>query len=261
MNKIHPIEQNNQRVLLTSQLAEEYETTTDTITKNFNRNIERYQEGKHYYCLQGDNLRDFRANGQIDLLPSNLNKLYLWTEKGALLHAKSLNTDRAWEVYDQLVENYFKPRSTLPRDYPSALRALADEAEKRMVTESKNLMLKQKVCEYEPKAQYVDTILNSVGILATTQIAADYGMSANKLNKILFDEHIQRKVGDQWILYKEHMNLGYTKSETIHFKRSDGAPDTKLQTKWTQKGRLMIHYLLEKRGIKANVDKQDAKSA
>lgn len=48
-------------------------------------------------------LREFRANGQIDDLPMNLNKLYLWTEKGAFLHAKSLGTDRAWEVYGHLL--------------------------------------------------------------------------------------------------------------------------------------------------------------
>lgn len=34
--------------------------------------------------------------------------LYLWTEKGVLLHAKSLNTDKAWEVYDYLVDYYFR---------------------------------------------------------------------------------------------------------------------------------------------------------
>jgi len=123
--------------------------------------------------------------------------------------------------------------------------------------QAKSLLLEQRVAEYEPKVQYLDQILQSKGIMATSQIAADYGMSAYKLNKILFEEHIQRKVNDQWILYREHMNLGYTKSETIPIVRSDGTHDTKLQTKWTQKGRLMIHNILTARGIQANIDKQD----
>lgn len=38
--------------------------------------------------------------------------LYFWTEKGALLHAKSLNTDKAWEVYDYLVDFYFRAKET-----------------------------------------------------------------------------------------------------------------------------------------------------
>lgn len=114
MNDLKVIEYRNIRVLTTQQLAEAYEADKDMITRNYNRNKERYQEGKHFICLKGDELRDFRANGQIDLLP-NLNTLYLWTEKGAFLHAKSLNTDKAWEVYDQLVDSYFtrKPLTQL----------------------------------------------------------------------------------------------------------------------------------------------------
>ncbi len=135
MNSLQIIENQNQRVLLTSQLAESYETTTDTITKNFNRNFDRYQEGKHYYCLQGDDLREFRANGQIDLSP-NLNKLYLWTEKGAMLHAKSLNTDKAWEMYDMLVDTYFKVKQqTKPLSALEMLRLqnqVIDELDSRM---------------------------------------------------------------------------------------------------------------------------------
>ena len=109
MNELKVIEYRNIRVLTTQQIAEAYEANPETVTKNFNRNKDRYTEGKHFICLKGDELKDFRANGQIDLLP-NLNTLYLWTEKGAFLHAKSLNTDKAWEVYDQLVDNYFTKR-------------------------------------------------------------------------------------------------------------------------------------------------------
>ena len=109
MNDPKVVEYNNIRVLTTQQLAEAYGASTDTITKNFNRNKDRYAEGKHYICLKGEDLREFKANGQIDLLP-NIHTLYLWTEKGTFLHAKSLNTDKAWEVYDRLVDNYFHTR-------------------------------------------------------------------------------------------------------------------------------------------------------
>lgn len=109
MNELQKVEYNGILVLTTQQIAEAYETNTDTITKNFNRNKGRYTEGKHFICLKGDELREFKANGQLDLLPS-INTLYLWTEKGCFLHAKSLNTDTAWEVYDRLVDNYFEPR-------------------------------------------------------------------------------------------------------------------------------------------------------
>lgn len=110
MNNLTVTEYKNIRVLTTSQIAEAYETNTDVITKNFNRNKDRYIEGKHYICLEGDDLKTFKTNGQIDL-SSRINKLYLWTEKGTFLHAKSLNTDKAWEVYGRLVDEYFeKPK-------------------------------------------------------------------------------------------------------------------------------------------------------
>ncbi|EHL08792.1 toxin-antitoxin system, toxin component, Bro domain protein [Desulfitobacterium hafniense DP7] len=106
------IEHGNQRVLMTQQLAEGYETESQVITNNFNRNKERYQLGKHYFLLEGEELAAFKTTTQIDL-PLKLNKLYLWTDKGTLLHAKSLNTDKAWEVYDMLVESYFQPKQPL----------------------------------------------------------------------------------------------------------------------------------------------------
>jgi len=119
MSELIPIEREGLRVLLTSQLAEAYETTTDTITKNFNRNKERYQEGKHFFVLEGETKHEFLNHLEIQdglnlgqFVPGlkNAAKLYLWTEKGALLHAKSLNTDKAWEVYDHLAETYFRAK-------------------------------------------------------------------------------------------------------------------------------------------------------
>ena len=103
------IKHGTRRVLTTQQLAESYETNNQVITNNFNRNKERYVEGKHYLALEGITKSEFIDLTQIDLGSSkNAKVLYLWTEKGALLHAKSLNTDKAWEVYEHLVETYFK---------------------------------------------------------------------------------------------------------------------------------------------------------
>ena len=132
MKELAVTEYRCQRVLTTQQIAEAYGTGTDVITKNFNRNKERYIEGKHYVCLKGEELRVFKANGQIDLLP-NINTLYLWTEKGAFLHAKSLNTDQAWEVYDRLVDNYFQKKddkTNMPMSYRDAIAQLLESLDR-----------------------------------------------------------------------------------------------------------------------------------
>lgn len=143
----------------------------------------------------------------------------------------------------------------LPQDYPSALRALAAAEEQRMALAAENERQKQQLADFEPIRQYVDTILESKGALAITQIAADYDISARRLNQILHDEGVQRNVNGQWILYRKHMGKGLTSSKTIHFVHADGRPDTKMQTQWTQKGRLLIHEILTRRGILAVMDK------
>lgn len=145
MNELKPIEHKNKRVLTTAQIADGYGTEPGVISKNFNNNKERYQEGKHYYRLEGDSLKEFFA--KVNFTNTKTRLLYLWTEKGALLHAKSLNTDKAWEVYDHLVETYFRARDmfSVPQSLPEALRLAADLAEK--IEEQKPLVRFAETCQ------------------------------------------------------------------------------------------------------------------
>lgn len=139
----------------------------------------------------------------------------------------------------------------IPKSLPEALRAYANEVELHNATKAIVAQQEQQIAEFKPVKDYVDKILSSKSCLTITQIAADYGMSAQELNKILHEAGLQRKVGDQWILYKQHMSKGFTKSETFTFCRSDGRLDSKITTKWTQKGRLEIHNILSKLDIHA----------
>lgn len=95
-------------MVTTDQLAEAYGATPKMLRNNFNNNKDRYTEGKHFICLTGEELRSFKGKTSNLGFATNLNKLYLWTKRGALLHAKSLNTDKAWEVYERLVDFYFE---------------------------------------------------------------------------------------------------------------------------------------------------------
>ena len=121
MNLPETVEVKGIRVLTSGQIAECYGTTLDCIKQNFHANRNRYVEGKHYIALSGDELKAFKdwvrkshlVNNQVritNLVGRQASHLYLWTEKGALLHAKSLNTNKAWEVYDYLVDFYFRAK-------------------------------------------------------------------------------------------------------------------------------------------------------
>lgn len=136
-----------------------------------------------------------------------------------------------------------------------AFTALKKEREKSKALEKENERQRQEIADFQPMRQYLDTILSSTGVLATTQIAADYGLSAKQLNRILHEEGIQRNVNGQWILYRKHMGKGYTKSATLCIQHTHREPETKLHTYWTQKGRVMIHNILTQRGILALMDR------
>lgn len=125
MNNLTVTEYKNIRVLTTQQIAEAYGTDTKIISKNFSRNKGRYIEGKHFICLEGEEKRGFINRRQIDDGSKNAKNLYLWTEKGAFLHAKSLNTDKAWEVYDRLVDEYFEKGSRKPMTTAEQIQLLA----------------------------------------------------------------------------------------------------------------------------------------
>lgn len=105
------------KVLTTRQLAVAYDTSKQIISYNFNYNKHRYIEGKHYIALEGEELRAFKASHEIHDNLKYAHVAYFWTEKGALLHAKSLNTDKAWEVYDYLVDFYFRAKEE-PKPVP-----------------------------------------------------------------------------------------------------------------------------------------------
>lgn len=119
-----------------------------------------------------------------------------------------------------------------------------------------NLMLEQQVKELKPKADYVDSILKNKGLVAISQIAKDYGMSAMKMNELLHELKVQYKQSGQWLLYAKYQAKSYTHSETINITRTDGSPDVRMNTKWTQKGRLFLYELLKKEGIVPMIERE-----
>lgn len=134
-------------------------------------------------------------------------------------------------------------------------RALKIAEERLSVLQLENTQQKQLIGELKPKADYTDIILQNKSLIKIKAIAKDYGMSAIEMNKLLHDLGVQYKEGDQWFLYKKYQSHGYTSSETINLKHKDGTSFTKLNTKWTQKGRLFLYDLLKENGIVPAIEK------
>lgn len=196
MEELQIVEYNNIRVLTTQQVAEAYKTEQQIVTNNFNRNKERYIEGKHFICLKGDELRGFRAKNQNDVLP-NANKLYLWTQKGCLLHAKSLNTDIAWEVYDRLVDNYFAPVKQLSQvDMMRIQLGMIDNHEDRITNLENNMTIdygQQRVLEDTVNKTVID-VLGGKGSCAYEEIGRKVFAERNRDLKHYFNVNARNNV-------------------------------------------------------------------
>ena len=81
------------------------------------------------------------------------------------------------------------------------------------------LMAEQQVLEIKPKADYYDQILKSKRTITIGQIAKDYGMSAQAMNKLLHELKVLYKQSGQWLLYQNHATKGYTASDTHEYKK------------------------------------------
>lgn len=102
-----PVVWNDARVITTELLAKVYGTDANNIQANHSRNRSRFTEGKHFYRITGDNLKNLRLTMSKSQIPAKARSLILWTERGAMRHAKMLETDKAWEVFETLEDCYF----------------------------------------------------------------------------------------------------------------------------------------------------------
>ncbi|MDF8375188.1 phage antirepressor [Weissella paramesenteroides] len=120
----------------------------------------------------------------------------------------------------------------------------------------KNVLLTQQVSESRPKADYYDKIMQSKSLVTITQIAKDYGWSAKQMNDKLHSLGVQYKIGGQWVLYSKYQDKGYTFSTTVDITKRDGSSDVKMNTKWTQKGRVFIYNLLKVDDILPTIEQE-----
>ena len=151
MSDLIPVEYRTERVLTTEQLAQAYECGTDNIKRNFSNNKEHFEEGKHFFKLEGDELKDLRGkNIHLQISPKT-RCLYLWTRRGASRHSKMLGTDRAWEMFDALEENYFNPR-------PKALTPAEQMAQGLLAAQKLIAEKDKRIEEMRPKEIFADAV-------------------------------------------------------------------------------------------------------
>ena len=181
-------------------------------------------------------------------------KRYDITKKGCEMVANKLTGEKGIlftaeyvERFNQMEEADRQPKELKGRELmaKALIEAQAVLAEKD-TTIAKQTQL---IGELKPKADYTDRILQSKSLVTITQIAKDYGMSGAAMNEKLHALGVIYKLGGQWLLYSKYQAKGYTHSETVGITHKDGSDDVRMNTKWTQKGRLFLYGFLKKHGI------------
>ena len=101
-------------IITTELLAQLYGTETIRIQQNHKRNDDRFIAGKHFFKLEGVELsvfkKELKALTSLKIVSGNTRHLILWTERGAARHAKMLETDQAWDVFEKLEDFYFSKK-------------------------------------------------------------------------------------------------------------------------------------------------------
>jgi len=193
--------------------------------------------------------------GNQSTLCLKLDYVPLWLAKIAITPKMEQETPELAERLEQyqlkaknvLADAFLPGRKVvmLPKDYPSALRALADEVEKNNALTEQVSVQRQQIAEMKPKVTYYDVVLNCTDLVPTSVIAKDYGWSATRMNRYLHSIGVQYKQGNVWLLYQNHAQMGYTSTKTILNEDRDGNMHAFPHTYWTQKGRLFVYEQLK----------------
>ena len=166
VNTLQPILHNQLPVITTELLAKLYGTDVDNIKKNYSRNANRFIEGKHFFKVAGDELKTLRvtlshsqnlrlvlneSQNEVQISPKT-RSLILWTERGAARHAKMLETNQAWDVFERLEDCYFNQNAQ------TAATVTVSPNNAREVVDTLNAkpMFYIKVCNNEPLTTSAD---------------------------------------------------------------------------------------------------------
>ncbi|MCP6700061.1 ORF6N domain-containing protein [Pseudomonas donghuensis] len=242
------IEYRCQRVVTTEQLAAGYGTDEVNIRKNLSRNLERFEEGKHYFLLTGSELKGFKnLVPESHLVNKHTSQLILWTERGAARMSKVVDTDQAWGYHEDLVEFYFTQRDAIAA--PSTQVALSRKQLAMMVIEAEE---RAEAAALENKTLSV-TVENLEKHFTKGMTLPAFGKALNGVNtsKItwwayqrgwIYNEQPDPEKEPRWRV-KSYARDKYLTEQDIQIKDVGKEPFTKKKIVLLQKGTHRIYQL------------------
>lgn len=178
--------------------------------------------------------------------------MYEMTKDGFSFLVMGYTGEKAGQFKETFITEFNKREALLKNDDYIMLRAFEIQNNRIKSLEAQAQALNEKakiqesiIKEQAPKVEYHDEVLNSEGLINTTMIAKDLGMSAGALNKRLHSDGIMYRNGDTWVPYSKYQDRGFLRSKTFPYVDSNGKQKTAIHFYWTEKGRefLMNKYL------------------
>lgn len=215
------------KAMLVKDIAVIHNRPAYKINELINRNIQRFKVGVDLLDLKRILQKDmFSDYGFTKAQWGNANNIYLLSERGYAKLLKILEDDKAWEIYDELVDNYFNMRLAVKTDNKQILagkrlKIMEDNAATRKAnalykiametssnTNKERLLAKAAEAltgeRFTPSATQED--------YSATEVGKMYGISAQKVGRIAnqlglkADKPGQNKFG-RWALSKsKHSN-------------------------------------------------------
>ena len=181
-------------------------------------------------------------------------RAYLMNRDGFTLLAMGFNGKAALEwklkyiaAFNEMEKKLAEqPKLTRSQLLATALIAAHEELEEK----------DKRIAELTPDAEFARAVCIADNCRTATSIAKDYGLTAEKLNKLLYSQRVQYKDSDgQWVLYKPYQGKGYTKNRKGKaIQRSNGKTYIPNTTVWTVEGEKLIHEQLKKLGITPRIE-------
>lgn len=234
--EIRKIEYRGQQVVTFAMIDKVHERPKDTARKRFNENKARFIEGEDYFSItQPSEIRTLGISRPQGGTPESV---MLVTKRGYLKIAKTLGDDKAWEVFDEMIERYFASEQSAPRQhvipqtYADALRLAAKQSEQ---------IEKQAaaITEMQPKAEFHDGVASAINAQDFQAVAKVFGTGRNRFMGWLRDRSFLQANNRP---YQRYEDAGYFR--VIERKRKDpqtGEDITYTKTLVTGKGLTYLH--------------------
>jgi len=188
--EIRKVEYRGQQVVTFAMIDKVHQRQADTARKRFNDNKIRFVEGEDYFRVSASEIRTHKI---LELSPKAHEAIVLVTKRGYLKIAKTLGDDKAWEVFDEMLERYFaseatqpRPHYHIPQTYAEALLLAAKQAEQ---IEKKDAM----ITVMTPKAEFHDDVAVAINAHTFRDAAQIIGTGQNRLTAWLRDENFLMK--------------------------------------------------------------------